>query len=91
MFLGEISFAAYLIHQPVQKYIGQQISGMPPSTLLMSAIFATVALSTIAHFLIEKPAYTAFSAWLHGGSQFDKGNNRSASGADDLNSISESR
>jgi peptidoglycan/LPS O-acetylase OafA/YrhL len=87
VFLGEISFAAYLIHQPVQKYIGQQLSGMPPSTLLISAILVTIALSTVAHFLIEKPVYTAFSAWLHSDSRFDKDNNVTAARDDDLTGI----
>lgn len=53
IWLGEISFAFYLCHQPIMNWLAPRI---PSHAGLAAALLASVAVSAILHYGIEMPA-----------------------------------
>lgn len=60
-YLGEISFALYLVHQPVITYLAKSAPWFHPLPLLVQGIVFTIVvfgLSSALHHFIEKPCMT---------------------------------
>jgi peptidoglycan/LPS O-acetylase OafA/YrhL len=57
MVLGEISFALYLLHQPIQWFVGAKLAALGSVGMLLVSIAATLAAAAAAHYWIEKPVY----------------------------------
>lgn len=55
--LGEISFALYLVHQPIQWAVSTHLQSLGPTGMLVTSIVVTIAVSAAAHYWIEKPCY----------------------------------
>ncbi|HDR8930426.1 TPA: acyltransferase [Burkholderia vietnamiensis] len=55
--LGEASFALYVIHQPIQKFMAEMLVGMPPGALAVACALSTVMLAVLLNRLLEIPAY----------------------------------
>ncbi|MDN8067266.1 acyltransferase family protein [Burkholderia vietnamiensis] len=55
--LGEASFALYVIHQPIQKFMAERLIDMPPVALAATCALLTITLAVFLHRLVELPAY----------------------------------
>jgi peptidoglycan/LPS O-acetylase OafA/YrhL len=57
LFLGEISYPLYLVHQHIGYVVMRAVyaRGAPPSVAIASACSVALAIATALHFLIEKP------------------------------------
>ena len=53
--LGEASFALYMIHHMLFRYIDEYLVGMPRPVALLTAAGGAVLLSVVVHFAIERP------------------------------------
>ncbi|SAL20941.1 acyltransferase 3 [Caballeronia cordobensis] len=62
--LGEISFALYLVHQPVQWAVSQHLQSLGPVGMLIASIVVSLAVSAAAHYWIEKPIYNVAAGRL---------------------------
>lgn len=63
LFLGSISYALYLFHTLAGAFLDRMLSGMSfpwsAAVFLPSMILLSVAVATVVHFLIERPAIAA--------------------------------
>lgn len=57
--LGKASFALYVIHQPIQKFMAVRLIGMNPWELTAACALVTISIAIVLHRLIEIPAYRA--------------------------------
>lgn len=58
VFLGEISFAFYLVHQPVIKFFQQRpgiIDGFSPLVTFLTILFISLSFSYVAYKMVEMP------------------------------------
>ncbi|WP_415769283.1 acyltransferase family protein [Pseudomonas sp. LB3P38] len=55
--LGQWSFAIYLVHQPLQRFISVHLASYSPWTMTAFAIVATLVVSAACHYWVELPAY----------------------------------
>lgn len=62
--LGEVSFAIYLVHQPIQWYVSMHFPSIGSTASLCTSIIATLFIATGAHYIIERPIYAVASAFL---------------------------
>src|SRR5262249_44925137 len=59
IFLGEVSFAIYLVHAIVIKYFlahPAMVAGWPGGTALAAVIAGILLAATLLHFCVERPA-----------------------------------
>ncbi|HDR8931676.1 TPA: acyltransferase [Burkholderia vietnamiensis] len=64
MWLGQISFAIYLVHQPIQWAVSSLLQAIGPWGMLLVSVAMSIAVGAAAHRFIEKPAYRAVSRRL---------------------------
>ena len=55
--LGQWSFAIYLVHQPLQRFISVHLTGFTPWAMTAAAVVATLVVSAVCHYWVELPAY----------------------------------
>lgn len=64
MALGEISFALYMVHQPIQWFVAANLPVLGSFGMLLVSIAATLAAAAAAHYWIEKPAQSLLTSGL---------------------------